>query len=101
MADWAWVFEPDADNVVGDTPGGANLSEPDRREVEKIAQELADAAAVKYIGPIEYGTSGISPVLTYARGPYLLWYLEDQRGDGEGIDDGPCVRILKVAIWPV
>jgi hypothetical protein len=95
------VYEPDADNVVGDTPGGALLSAADRIEVEKIARELADAAAVKYMGPVEYGQSGISPVLTYARGPYLVWFLEDQRGDEQGIDDGPCVRILKVAVWPV
>ncbi|MDH6133938.1 hypothetical protein P3T37_003337 [Kitasatospora sp. MAA4] len=101
MSDWTWVFEPDADNVVGDTPGGARLGDSDRRVVEGIAQELADAAAVKYTGPIEYGTSGISPVQTYARGPYLIWYLEDRRGDDENIDDGPCVRILKVTLWPV
>jgi hypothetical protein len=101
VSDWGWVFEPDAEHVVGDTPGGADLSTADRAVVEKIAQELADAAAVKHIGPIEYGSSGISKVLTYARGPYLIWYLEDQRGDAEGIDDGPCVRILKVAVWPV
>ncbi|GAA2155516.1 hypothetical protein GCM10009760_55530 [Kitasatospora kazusensis] len=67
----------------------------------KIAQEPPDTATVKHNSPVEHGTSGIPKAPTYARGPYQQWYLQDQRGDGEGTDDSPCVRILKAAGRPV
>ncbi|PSK90253.1 hypothetical protein CLV63_12382 [Murinocardiopsis flavida] len=46
MNDWTWEFLPDAENVVG------GLEPQVKVDVERLAQSLADAASVKYIGQV-------------------------------------------------
>ncbi|MGW5420197.1 hypothetical protein [Streptomyces sp. NPDC003943] len=81
MSEWTWEYDPDADHVVGDQGDGANLSPRDRSEAEKIAQELADAASVRYLGPPTQDEPLVSRLKSYARGLLIVWYQEDRRDD--------------------
>ncbi|MFQ6197006.1 hypothetical protein [Streptomyces sp. NPDC000405] len=59
MSDWAWEYEPDAENAVG------GLSPVQSVEVETIAQRIAEAVGVRRIGkpltsPSRHPASGLS-----------------------------------------
>ena len=73
MTDWVWEYVPDAEQVVG------GLSKQTRLDVERLAQRLADAAAVRYLGDPPVQESGISSILTHAEGDLIVWYLEHRR----------------------
>ncbi|MBV9023519.1 MAG: hypothetical protein JO362_06930 [Streptomycetaceae bacterium] len=86
MSDWTWEYEPDAENVVGGLP--SELVE----QVAQMAQRLADAAGVKYIGDPPIEESGVSKVFVYTEGILMLWYQEDRRYNA--------VYILQAIPWP-
>jgi hypothetical protein len=71
--DWKWEYLPDDELVVGGLPGML------RAELEQIAQRLADAADVKYLGDPPVEESGVSGVLDFAEGPWMVWYQEHRR----------------------
>lgn len=73
MRDWSWEYMPDAENVVGGLPAGCV------DEVTQLAQRLADAAGVKYLGDPPSRESGVSKLITYSEGRWMLSYLEDRR----------------------
>ncbi|URM92253.1 hypothetical protein LUW75_22425 [Streptomyces sp. MRC013] len=62
MSDWTREYEPDAVNVVG----GLDMAQ--RREVEAIAQRIADAVGVRRIGEPFDITESASGVRTFAEG---------------------------------
>lgn len=73
MTDWVWEYVPDADHVVG------GLSAQARQDIERLAERLADAAAVRYLGDPPAEESGVSPIRTHAEGDLIVWYLEHRR----------------------
>jgi hypothetical protein len=86
VSDWSWEYEPDAENVVGGLP--SELLE----QVARMAQRLADAAGVKYIGDPSIEESGVSKVLVHTEGTLMLWYQGDRRYNA--------VYILQAIPWP-
>ncbi|MFD9904494.1 hypothetical protein [Streptomyces sp. NPDC059063] len=62
-------------------------------EVEQLAQRLADAAAVKYLGEPAVEESGVSGLLTISEGRWLVWYQEHWRRR--------VVYVVRLAHWPV
>lgn len=73
MSDWTWEYDPDAQHVIG------GLSPGLRREVETLAQRLADAAAVAYVGDPDVEDSGVGRVKFRSQGHLLVAYLEHRR----------------------
>jgi hypothetical protein len=62
MSEWTWEYLPDVEHVVGGLEPDVVL------QVEQLAQRLADAAAVKYLGDPPIEESGVSGCLTTPRG---------------------------------
>lgn len=87
MTEWTWEYLPDAEQVAG------GLERVDRAAVEHLAQRLADAASVKYLGDPPVEDSGVSRVLDHAEGRLMVWYQEHRRLR--------LVFILRVQFWPV
>ncbi|MGW1883218.1 hypothetical protein [Streptomyces sp. NPDC001970] len=75
MSDWTWEYIPDAEHVVG------GLTEGQRRDIEHVAQRIADAVGVRRIGRPFGITEAASGVLSHGDGPVMLWYKEDYRDD--------------------
>ncbi|MBZ4319699.1 hypothetical protein [Streptomyces huiliensis] len=73
MSDWTWEYLPDAEHVVG------GLDPVLRRDVEKLAARLADAASVRYLGDPPSHESGVSRLLDHAEGRLMMWYQEHRR----------------------
>ena len=73
MTDWTWEYLPDAEHVVG------GLRTDVVAQVEDLAQRLADAAAVRYLGDPSAEQSGVSRLLDYAEGRLIVWYQEHWR----------------------
>ncbi|GAA1924266.1 hypothetical protein [Streptantibioticus ferralitis] len=86
MSDWTWEYLPDAAHVVG------GLDPDVRSDVERLAQRLADAAAVKYLGDPPAEESGVSRLLDHAEGRLIVWYQEHRRFT--------TIFILRVQHWP-
>lgn len=86
MTDWTWEYVPDAKHVVG------SLDSQVREEVERLAQRLADAAAVRYMSEPPVEESGVSPLLDHAEGRLIVWYLEHRRLAE--------IFVLRVQYWP-
>ncbi|WP_030687316.1 hypothetical protein [Streptomyces sp. NRRL B-1347] len=70
MSGWDWEYLSDAEHVVG------GLSAEARAEVERIAERLADAAAVKYLGDPPPEEAGVAPLVSIAEGLWMIWYQE-------------------------
>ncbi|KAB7850044.1 hypothetical protein [Streptomyces mobaraensis] len=86
MTDWTWEYLPDAEHVVGGLP-------PDvRRDVERLAARLADAASVKHLGDPPVHESGVSRLLDHAEGRLIVWYQEHRRL--------ATVFVVRIAHWP-
>lgn len=60
--------------------------------MERLAQRLSDAAAVKYIGDPPAGEAGRSPVLDRAEGRLIIWFMEQRAMR--------VVFIVRVQHWP-
>lgn len=73
MSDWEWEYLPGPEWVV------QGLAPDLREQVAGIAGRLADAADVKYVGEPAIEISGISNVLDFAEGLWMVWYQEDWR----------------------
>ncbi|KUL56687.1 MULTISPECIES: hypothetical protein [Streptomyces violaceusniger group] len=86
MSDWTWEYLPDAENVVG------GLNPQIKHDVERLAQRLADAAAVKYLGDPPIHESGVSNLLDHAEGRLIVWYQEHRRFT--------TVFVVRVQHWP-
>ncbi|MGW3571210.1 hypothetical protein ACWDSL_46280 [Streptomyces sp. NPDC000941] len=86
MSDWTWEYLPDTENVVG------GLDPQIKHDVERLAQRLADAAAVKYLGDPPVHESGVSGLLDHAEGRLIVWYQEHRRFT--------TVFIIRVQHWP-
>ncbi|WP_413801250.1 hypothetical protein [Streptomyces iranensis] len=63
-----------------------------KHDVERLAQRLADAAAVKYLGDPPIHESGVSRLLDHAEGRLIVWYQEHRRLT--------TVLIIRVQHWP-
>jgi len=86
VSDWTWEYEPDAEHVVG------GLAPRIRADVDALAQRLADAAAVRYLGDPADHDSGVSGIRDHAEGRLIVWYLEHRRL--------AVVLVLRVQYWP-
>lgn len=86
MSERSWEYLTDREDITG---GMA----PDLvGEVELLAQRLADASSVKYVGEPGVEDSVVSGLLTLAEGRWMVWYQEDWRH---------CiVYIIRVVYWP-
>lgn len=73
MTDWAWEYMPDAEHVVRGLP--AELL----AEVELLAARLTDAASAKYLGDPPIEESGVSKLLTFTEGRWLIDYQVHRR----------------------
>lgn len=73
MTDWCWEYLSSREDIAG------GLSPELVAEVEQIAQRLVDAAGVKYLGEPAVEESGVSRLLTFAEGRWLVWYQEHWR----------------------
>lgn len=73
MSEWTWEYMPDAENAVGGLP--AELV----AEVEQIATRLADAASAKYLGDPPIEESGVSNLLTFTEGRWMIKYQVHRR----------------------
>jgi hypothetical protein len=73
VTDWHWDYLTDAEHVIG----GLGPQHVDR--VERVAQRLADAAGVKYLGDPPIEESGVSNVFDISEGPLMIWYQEHWR----------------------
>lgn len=62
MNDWTWEYLPGPEQVVG------GLSAEAKEDVARLAQRLADAASVKYLGDPPVEDSGVSRILDHAEG---------------------------------
>ncbi|MEU1781573.1 MULTISPECIES: hypothetical protein [Streptomyces] len=87
MTDWTWEYLPDSAHVVG------GLAPEVRRDVERLASRLADAASVKYLGDPPAHESGVSKLLDHAEGRLMVWYQEDRRR--------AAIYIVRIAHWPL
>jgi hypothetical protein len=86
VSDWTWEYLPDAEHVVG------GLNSQVKQDVERLAQRLADAAAVQYLGDPPLHESGVSRLLDHAEGRLIVWYQEHRRFR--------TVFIIRVQHWP-
>lgn len=86
MSDWTWEYLPSAEPVVG------GLGPDIKADVERLAQRLSDAAAVKYIGDPPAEEAGRSPVLDHAEGRLIVWFMEQRAMR--------VVFIVRVQYWP-
>jgi hypothetical protein len=84
--DWTWEYMPDAEHVVG------NLEPEAKRGVERLAQRLADAASVRFIGDPPGGEPAVSRLRDHAEGRLIVWYLE-HRALRE-------ILVVRVQYWP-
>lgn len=73
MSEWSWEYMSGAEYTLG--PLTPDLA----AEVARIAQRLTDAASVKYIGEPAIEDSGVSNLLTFGEGPWLVTYQEAWR----------------------
>lgn len=62
MTEWTWEYVPDAEQVVG------NMAPEIKHDVERLAQGLADAAAVRHLGDAPVAESGVSRLFNHAEG---------------------------------
>lgn len=86
MSDRSWEYLPSAEQVAGGLGPGI------KADVERLAQRLSDAAAVKYIGDPPAEEAGSSPMLDHAEGRLIVWFMERR---AERI-----VFIVRVQYWP-
>jgi hypothetical protein len=75
MSDWTWEYVPDAAHVV------AGLMQPQVDEVERLAELIADAVAVRRIGTPFDVKEAVSNLKTFGEGSIMIWFLEDYRED--------------------
>lgn len=75
MSDWTWEYVPDAAHVV------AGLTQPQVGEVERLAERIADAVAVRRIGTPFDVQEAVSNLKTFGEGSIMIWFLEDYRED--------------------
>ncbi|MBB5936709.1 hypothetical protein [Streptomyces zagrosensis] len=61
--------------------------------MERLAQQLADAAAVRYLGDPPLHESGVSRLLDHAEGSLMVWYQEHRRLT--------MIFVVRVQHWPV
>lgn len=73
MSEWSWEYMSGAEYTLG------SLSPNLVAEAERIAQRLTDAASVKYIGEPAIEESGVSNLLSFGEGPWLVTYQEAWR----------------------
>jgi hypothetical protein len=73
VSDWTWEYLPTTEEVVG------GFSPEMLREVEQFGQRFADAAGVKYLGDPPIEESGVSGVIYFVEGPWLIGYMEHRR----------------------
>ncbi|MDX6332172.1 MAG: hypothetical protein QOI83_4555 [Streptomycetaceae bacterium] len=86
MSDWKWEYLPGTEHVVG------GLDPNVVSQVERVAQRLADAAAVRCLGDPPVEESGVSRLLDHAEGRLIVWYQEHWRFR--------TVFMLRVQYWP-
>lgn len=73
MTDWSWDYMSDASSAVDGM--GPDLV----AQAERIAQRLTDAAGVKYLGDPPLEDSGVSGLLNYTEGRWIITYMEHRR----------------------
>jgi hypothetical protein len=73
VSDWTWEYMPDAEHAVGGLPPELLA------EVEVIARRLADQASVRYLGDPPAEESGVSKLLTFVEGRWMIKYQEVRR----------------------
>ncbi len=86
MTDWTWEYLPNAEHVVG------GLEPEIKRDVERLAGRLADAASVRYFGDPPIEESGVSRLFDIAEDRLIVWYQEHRRL--------ATVLIVRVQHWP-
>ena len=87
MSEWSWEYLSSREDITGGMDG--ELVD----EVEQLARRLADAASVKYTGEPGVEESGVSKLLVFAEGRWMVWYQEHWRRR--------IVYIVRVSHWPV